>query len=278
MKFASKIRESFVQQYKDKVPPWGPLGYVVYKRTYARMTESGLTEEWYQTVERCVNGICSIGGIFTQAELEQLFDYVFNLKCCLSGRALWQLGTGNIERIGSDSLQNCWHVGVNHPVDPFCFTFNQLMLGGGVGFNITPEQVYEMPIVKYGISIQRDDQNDVDFIVPDNREGWVRLLERVLESYFYTGKNLRYSTNCIRARGKPIATFGGTASGSENLVEGIGNITNILNSRVNHKLRPIDALDIMNIIGSVVVAGNVRRSAEMAIGSSDDVAFLQAKN
>jgi len=240
--------------------------------------DKGRTEEWHETVERCINGICAIGGIFTQTELEQLFDYVFNLKCCFSGRALWQLGTKNLEKIGADSLQNCWHVGVNHPVDPFTFTFNQLMLGGGVGFNITPEQVYEMPPVKYGVRVQRDDCNDVDFIVPDNREGWVELLGRTLDCYFHTGQSLRYSTNCIRARGKPIATFGGTASGSEGLVEGIGNITNILNQRVNHKLRPIDALDIMNIIGAVVVAGNVRRSAEMAIGAADDKAFLNAKN
>ena len=34
----------------------------------------------------------------------------------------------------------------------------------------------------------------------------------------------------------------------------------------------------MNIIGKIVVAGNVRRSAQIAIGDYDDVAFLQAKS
>jgi ribonucleoside-triphosphate reductase (thioredoxin) len=34
----------------------------------------------------------------------------------------------------------------------------------------------------------------------------------------------------------------------------------------------------MNIIGSVVVAGNVRRSAQIAIGDCDDLEFLNAKN
>ena len=33
----------------------------------------------------------------------------------------------------------------------------------------------------------------------------------------------------------------------------------------------------MNIIGSIVVAGNVRRSAQIAIGDYDDVEFLKAK-
>jgi ribonucleoside-triphosphate reductase len=34
----------------------------------------------------------------------------------------------------------------------------------------------------------------------------------------------------------------------------------------------------MNILGSIVVAGNVRRSAQIALGDSDDVLFLRAKN
>lgn len=276
MKFASKLDPSFIESYKDKTPPWGPIGYIVYKRTYARMTNEGTTEEWYQTVGRCCQGLLDIGGVFTGAEIKQIYDYIFNLKCSLSGRALWQLGTETVLRIGSDSLQNCWHVAINEPY-AFCFTFNQLMLGGGVGFNITPEQVYELPTVKYGVSIKRIDSPDVDFIVPDNREGWVELLKKILDCFFYTGKNLNYSTMCIRQKGKPIKTFGGTASGSEILVEGLNRIVSIISSRVNSKLRPIDCLDILNIEGEIVVAGNVRRSAELAAGASNDLLFLTAK-
>lgn len=33
----------------------------------------------------------------------------------------------------------------------------------------------------------------------------------------------------------------------------------------------------MNIIGSIVVAGNVRRSAQIAIGDAEDLQFLNAK-
>ncbi|MEA1999816.1 MAG: ribonucleoside-triphosphate reductase, adenosylcobalamin-dependent [Euryarchaeota archaeon] len=277
MKYATKLSDEFVNSYRTKTPPWGPLGYVTYKRTYARMTNTGQTEEWWQTVARCCQGILDIGGVFTKQEIEQLYDMVFNLKCCFSGRALWQLGTSTVQRVGADSLQNCWHVAVNNP-HAFCFTFNELMLGGGVGFTITPEQVYELPTVKYGVAIERCDKNDVDFIVPDNREGWVDLLSRILDSFFVSGKNLTYSTVCIRSKGKPIRSFGGTASGSENLVEGISQIVGILQGRVNHKLRPIDCLDIMNIIGSIVVAGNVRRAAELAAGSPDDLLFLTAKS
>jgi hypothetical protein len=61
------------------------------------------------------------------------------------------------------------------------------------------------------------------------------------------------------------------------LVEGIDKICGVLNVRAGKKLRSIDALDICNIIGSIVVAGNVRRSAEVALGDPDDILFLRAK-
>ena len=31
-----KLSDTFIEQYKDREVPWGPLGYVTFKRTYAR--------------------------------------------------------------------------------------------------------------------------------------------------------------------------------------------------------------------------------------------------
>jgi len=277
MAFVDHLPGKFVSGYKNKKVPWGKLGYVTYKRTYARRIEGDGTEEWYQTVERCVNAVLKIGK-FTKEESEFLYDSVFNLKCNFSGRGLWQLGTKTMERFGGDSIQNCWLTVANDPVKPFCFTFNELMLGGGVGFNIQRENVYEMPKVKYNVNVIRKDDKDVDFIVPDNREGWIELLRRTLESFFYTGRDFTFSTICIRPKGAPIKGFGGIASGPEDLCKGMSQISNILAQRVGKKLRPIDCLDIMNIIGSIVVSGNVRRSAQIAIGDPDDYLFLSAKD
>lgn len=151
------------------------------------------------------------------------------------------------------------------------------MLGSGVGFNIQKENVYQIPKVKSKIKIERKDSNDADYIVPDSREGWVKLLGKVLKAHFYSGEGFTFSTVCVRGKGAPIKGFGGTASGPEELCWGINEIHKILNSRSNRKLRPIDCLDIMNIIGYIVVSGNVRRSAQIAIGDHDDVEFLKAK-
>ena len=273
------LSKEFVNSYKNKQPKWGfnGLGYIVYKRTYARVKDDGVTEEWYETVERCVNGAQKIGAKYTKQEAERLFDLVFNLKCNFAGRMLWQLGTSTVDRFGANSLLNCWYASMKEP-KAFLFLFENLMLGGGVGYSIRREDVMELPKIKVGVNIPHQPTKDADFIVPDTREGWIKLLENVLNAFFYTGKSFSYSTILIRGAGEKISGFGGKASGPAILVDGIGKISKVLQSREGKKLRSIDVLDICNIIGSVVVAGNVRRSAEIALGDPDDILYLRAKN
>ena len=272
------ISDDFLNKYLNKQPNWGfnGLGYIGYKGTYARINENGQLEEWPETVARCSNGAQKIGAGYTKKEAEKLFDLVFNLKCNFAGRGLWQLGTSTVDRFGGNSLLNCWFTAIRKPED-FCFIFENLMLGGGVGYSIRREDVHEIPRIKKDVNITVKNTNDADFIVPDSREGWVRLLSKVLEAYFVTGKSFSYSTVLVRSAGKPIGGFGGTASGPEILVEGLEKITGVIKKREGKKLRSLDVLDIANIIGSVVVAGNVRRSAEIALGDPDDYLYIKAK-
>ena len=273
------LPESFLNKYKSKTPPWGfnGLGYIVYKRTYARKLDNGLTEEWWQTVARCINGAQDIGAGYTKEEAQKLYDLVFNLKCNFAGRMLWQLGTDTVKKFGANSLLNCWYVSINDP-KTFLFIFENLMLGGGVGFSIRREDIHELPKIKKGVTVQHQCTKDADFIVPDSRSGWVELLRKVLDAYYVTGKSFSYSTILIRGAGERISGFGGTASGPGILIEGIDKISKIFQSRESKKLRSTDVLDICNIIGSIVVAGNVRRSAQIALGDPDDYLYLRAKN
>jgi ribonucleotide reductase alpha subunit len=273
------ISEKFANKYIDKQPNWGfnGLGYIVYKRTYARLKEDGKTEEWHETVRRCINGAQKIGANYTQEEAEQLFDLIFNLKCNFAGRMLWQLGTPTVDKFGANSLLNCWNVSINS-VKSFLFLFENLMLGGGVGFSIRREDIHELPRIKKGVNITHKNTKDADFIVPDSREGWIHLLEKVLEAFFVKGNSFNYSTILIRGAGEKISGFGGIASGPQILLDGIEKINKIFQHREGKKLRSIDVLDICNIIGGIVVSGNVRRSAQIAIGDPDDYLFLRAKN
>jgi ribonucleoside-triphosphate reductase len=268
--------------FKDIEVPWGEIGYITFKRTYARRLKeddsNSKTEEFWQVVQRELEASdkqLKVG--FTEEEKQRYAELRMKLKFSTAGRFMWQLGTKTVDRLGLPSLQNCAFTVVNDPIKPFVWTFEMLMLGSGVGYNIQKHNVYQLPKLKGKIKIERKDTKDADFIVPDSREGWVKLLGKVLKAHFYGGEGFSYSTICIRSKGALIKGFGGTASGPEDLCWGINEIHRILNQRANKKLRPIDCLDIMNIIGYVVVAGNVRRSAQIAIGDFDDLEYLKAK-
>jgi len=268
--------------------PWSPVGYLTYKRTYSRKlsvdnSENAPTEEFEDTVDRVINACrhqLHVG--FTSEEEDRLYEYMMSLKCSVAGRFLWQLGTDTVDRLGLASLQNCAFTVVDHPIRPFCWAMDMLALGSGVGYNIQREHVDKLPVVRDWFKAPtRVNDAGADFIIPDSREGWVKFLGKTLKAAFLstsqTSGTFTYSTMVIRGKGSPIKGFGGVASGPEDLVWGIGKISEILEKRRGKKVRPIDALDIMNIIGYIIVSGNVRRSAQIAIGDPDDIEFLLAK-
>lgn len=238
-------------------------------------------EQWPDTITRVLDSTDDQLGVgFTHEEKIRLATYMLKLKGTVAGRFLWQLGTDTVERLGLLSLQNCAFTTINEPVRPFTWAMDCLMLGSGVGVNIQREYVYKLPAVKDDfVRPVRLDEAGATYIVPDTREGWVNLLERTLASAFSGGSEagFTYSTQLIRGKGTPIKSFGGVASGPEDLCWGIGEIAGIIEGRAGKQLRPIDCLDIINIIGAIVVAGNVRRSAIIAIGDHDDLQYLRAK-
>lgn len=268
------------------ITPWSSVGYITYKRTYSRpLTDNvdGATEEFEDTRARVIDACdtqLKVG--FSSEEKERLDRYFALLKASVAGRFWWQLGTKTVDRLGLASLQNCAFTVVDSPIVPFTWCMDMLALGSGVGYNIQRKHIDKLPEVREWFTAPtRMDNGGADFIIPDSREGWVRFLAKTLKAAFLSERKEKgtftYSTQVIRGKGTPIKGFGGVASGPEDLVWGIGKISEILMKRAGRKIRPIDALDIMNIIGYIIVAGNVRRSAQIAIGDCDDVEFLLAK-
>jgi ribonucleoside-diphosphate reductase alpha chain len=276
----SLLTKEFIAKYDTQTPPWGfgGLGEIVFLRTYSRKIEgTDATESWTQTIKRVIDGAVEIGVPYTQEEAEALFDHMFNLRCSVAGRALWQLGTPLVSQFSGTSLNNCFYTNIEK-IQDFELLFDYLMLGGGVGFSVERSKIHDLPKVKKVNYITAERSADADFIVPDSRQGWRELLHKVLESYFHTGKSFTYSTILIREYGAPLKTFGGIASGPGALVEGLVDICKVLDARVGKKVRSVDVLDICNIIGRIVISGSSRRSAQIAIGDPDDVLFLRAKN
>jgi ribonucleoside-triphosphate reductase (thioredoxin) len=280
-----RFPDQFIDQYQERealgdhplFQSFSGLGYVVFKRTYARpiLDEDGelvRTEEWFETVRRVVEGAQAIGAELSYDEATKLYDHIWNLRAFPSGRGLWQLGTENNWRLGGDSLVNCWFVNLTTPED-VAWMFERLMLGGGVGFSVENSAAFGE--IKQG-QVIREETNDADFIVPDKREGWAELLLRTLRAYL-EGQSFTYSTLLVRPEGAPIKTFGGVASGPGILVDGIRDICKVLDAAVGRTLTQVELLDIANIVGRIVVSGNVRRSAQIALGYPDEE-YLTAKN
>lgn len=281
----AKHRKLYGKELKgvdDIKVPWGPLGYVTFKRTYARRFNeddpNSSTEEYHDAVKRIVTAChtqLNVG--FTVQEERRFAKYLLELKGCVGGRFLWQLGTRTVDKQGMASLQNCCFCTLEKIWD-LCWIFDLLMCGAGVGFSVQQKHISKLPpVLDRQVIVKRLDTKDADFIVPDSREGWVRLLKEILTSYFVTGTSFSYSTILIRGKGTPIKGFGGTASGPEELCKRMSQICDLLDKHRGRQLGSVDCLDTVNMIAALVVSGNVRRSALIALGDCWDIDYIKAK-
>jgi adenosylcobalamin-dependent ribonucleoside-triphosphate reductase len=283
-KFKLSIR--FLEQYINKQPDWGygDLSYFVYKRTYARTKEDGSQEEFFDTCKRVVEGCfqiqldhCTSLGLpwdayRAQRSAQKMFEKIWEFKFTPPGRGLWIMGTPITSKLGSTALQNCGFISTKNIkrnlAEPFAWACDMLMLGVGVGFDTKGADL---------VIIKGPKGDPIQYVIPDTREGWVESIRLLIESY--TGKNrVDFDYSKIRKGGEPIKGFGGTSSGPKPLEDGHKNIRALLDSMIGEPLSSTAITDIMNYIGKFVVAGNVRRSAELAIGSIDDKDFIQMKD
>jgi len=212
-----------------------------------------------------------------QKSAQEAFDRMFNLKWTPPGRGLWAFGTPmTMEKRNSAALQNCAMVSTrdidrNDPGALFAWVMDALMLGVGVGFD-TIGQDKEMPI--YGPT-----EPVVIYEIPDTREGWVESVRLLLNSMLRPNQNIQeFKYDLIRPLGAPIKGFGGVSSGPQPLFDLHQRIRKVIGSRVGETLDSRAIVDIVNLIGTCVVSGNVRRSATLALGSAGDDDFINLKN
>lgn len=281
-----RLDDLFVSAYKTVSPDFGPLGPVTYARTYSRPLEDGSSEVFWQSCRRVVEGTyqvqethCKHLGLPWRADkaqrsAQEMFDRMFRMLWLPPGRGLWAMGTYIIPTKGAAALMNCGFVSTtnlaNDFAEPFCWLMDMLMMGCGIGFDTRGAGQ---------VRIQAPDVSHVVHVVPDTREGWVELIRRVLNSF--VGKDtfpasVDYSE--VRKLGAPLKTFGGTASGPGPLMDLVASLQQLLCRRVGDLITSVDITDICNLIGRCVVAGNIRRSSELALGSPDDIKFLGMKD
>lgn len=113
--------------------------------------------------------------------------------------------------------------------------------------------------------------------VGDSKESWCNSLRAYLHLLTLPlVKIIEFVYDNVRPEGERIKTFGGRASGPKALVDLFNNIDKII-KRCKGIIDSVAALDINNCIGLNVVSGGVRRTAEIGLGSVEDIAFIEAK-
>ena len=285
-----RLSDNFIDGYKRKKPPFGfnGLGNLVYMRTYSRIKDDGSNEQWWETVRRVVEGTYNmqkqhierydLGWNAWQAQrsAQEMYDRIFNMKFLPPGRGLWAMGTSITEEKGLyAALNNCAFVSTQNLKEdlskPFTFLMDASMVGVGVGFDTKGADTF---IVR-GPKSDRDTET---YRIPDTREGWVESLRRLLDSYFLGIAPVKFDYDLIRPAGAPIKGFGGVSSGHEPLKEVIGLIREVLDSNIGEPISVTTIVDIMNLIGKCVVAGNVRRTAEIVFGDPTSSEYINLKN
>lgn len=275
--FSFQLPKRFVDSYETKPVDWGytdaggnSLGEITFVRTYSRLKEDGSKERWHEVCERVINGMYSIQKDHARANrlpwtdehaLEsatEAYDRMFHFKWLPPGRGLWMMGTEYVMRDrDSASLNNCGFVDTadfpeGDPASPFAFLMEASMLGIGIGFNTN--------MADLDIHVRSPHRQKAQFKVEDSREGWVDSVRLLINSYLTPGHpEYEFDYSGIRPAGAPIKGFGGTAAGAEPLVRLHTKLTEIFTAKLGERVDTELVVDIANLIGVCVVAGNVRR-------------------
>ena len=294
------LPDDFCESYASRPVDWGfkigggnSLGELTYVSKYSRRKEDGTKEKWFETCRRVIEGYYSIlkdhckynrtpwNEFKAQKAAQDAYERLFTFKWTPPGRGLWMMGTKFVNEQGnSAALQNCSFISTeklsNHSAReatlPFVRLMEMSMLGVGVGFdtkgagNLTiHEPVYMIPART--------------IVIEDSREGWYESVASLLETYFFKNRTpVEFDFSLIRPAGELIKGFGGVAAGPSPLIELLESIRRQFEGRAGELITSTDIVDLMNKIGKCVVAGNVRRSAEIALGHFDDEDFLNLKN
>jgi ribonucleoside-triphosphate reductase len=286
-----KLTNTFLDAYKGKKPNFGfnGLGEFVFYRTYSRDKAEGGKESFLDVAKRVVEGCYEIQRRHclsihipwdydkAQDSAQEMFDRMWSFKFLPPGRGLWMMGTDFMYARGSAALNNCGMTSTDmnrhtDPAEPYCFMMDMSMLGVGIGFDTKGAGQVE---------IQKPNESRyVEYEVHDSREGWVDSLRTLLHSYTKKSNNgeVVFNYEKIRPAGSAIGGFGGTAAGANILSDMHEMFRRHLDRKIGKTLSSGDIVDLMNYIGKCVVAGNVRRTAQIAFGEAGDEEYSSLKN
>jgi len=288
MKHRFNLAEATVDELREMTPEFGYNGFgeFVFYRTYSRPDEEGNMETWHDVVIRVTEGTFSIrkdhykrnqipwDEDFWQTYARNFAISMFKMEWLPPGRGLWAMGTDYVYERGSMSLNNCAVCEIKNIADDAHWIMDALMNGVGVGFLPTRDDNILLEI--------KEPKGTEKYVIPDTREGWCDSLHDLIDCYFTGGPKPVFEYHEIRRAGQPIRGFGGIASGPDPLKQLHGRIEEFMKRAADVTDEDYDSvrlkMDVANAIGCCVVAGNVRRSAELAAAPLSDDTFKDLKD
>jgi ribonucleotide reductase, class II len=281
-------------------PSTAPTAYPVFYRTYSRKLSATRRESWDEVCHRTLAALAELGS-FTPAEREIVERMQRRLHSLPSGRWLWVGGTDWI--LQPENFSGAYNCTSTNVIDwpAFGLMMDLAMMGCGTGAMLEPKYTDRLPAIRNSLSVQlgaaigtkpaADRQetttieysgNAVTITVGDSRRGWVDSYQQVLElstdTRFATGPvNITVDLSNVRPAGEKLKGFGGVAN-PVRLADLYGRAAEILNRAHGRQLTPVECCLLIDEAAACVVAGNIRRSAGMRQGDSEDTAFATAKD
>jgi ribonucleotide reductase, class II len=267
-----EVRQAFAQA--DSYFPT-PIQKFQFFDKYSRFDyDKGRRETWLETVDRSVGFLHELvqdnTGVDLGSELyERLRRSILEMKSMPSMRLLAMAGAP--ARRDSTAIYNCSAQPVES-IDSFCEALLISMAGCGVGYSVESRYVDNFP------RIQRQRGFDsLRHVAGDSAQGWAVALKVGMEAWF-EGRDVEFDFSEIREAGAPLRTKGGRASGPGPLRTMLEFTRARVLARQGSFLRPIDAHDIMCMVGNAAVSGGVRRTAMLSLFDYDDLEMRLCKN
>lgn len=92
-------------------------------------------------------------------------------------------------------------------------------------------------------------------VVEDSREGWVESMRALLDAFFVGSALPQFDYSLVRPAGSSIKGFGGVSQGPEPLKQLHQDVLAVLSAQEGQKITSRTIVDINNLIGRCVVAG-----------------------
>ena len=227
-------------------------------------------ETWVETVDRSMNFLHDLAQDRLDSSVyERIRTSILRMEVMPSMRLLAMAGPA--AHRNNMAIYNCSYMPVDS-IDSFVEALLISMAGCGVGFSVEQNYVSKLPTVQLQ-NYQFTDR----WIIEDSAEGWGAALRHGLETWF-SGSDVSFDYQLIREAGAPLRTKGGRASGPEPLRLLLNFMREKILSRQGSTLRPVDAHDMMCMVGSAAVSGGVRRTAMISLFDQNDHQMLQSKS